>query len=95
MIPLIKALSKKISWLSKTHIWLKQKMLWNATISFVLQQYPIIVLSSGINIYGLSFKNLDAGKYVSTIISILLIVASVAIIPLCFVIVRRIKNNHP
>jgi hypothetical protein len=30
-------------------------MLWNATFSFVLQQYPAIILASGINLYGVRY----------------------------------------
>lgn len=93
MIPILKFMSNIFPKLSKAHMWLKQKMLWNATISFILQQYPALILSSGINLYGLSFKNRDSGKIASSVISLILMIGCIIVIPIFFFIIRNIKTK--
>ena len=56
-------------------------------------QYPAIILSCGINLYGLSFKDQDLGMIASSVISLILMTSSILVIPIFFIIIWKIKRN--
>jgi hypothetical protein len=95
LIPALFFISKKIKKVKIFYDWLKQKMLWNATFSFVLKQYPAIILASGINLYGLSFKEKDSGKVASSVIALLLMIGFTLVIPIFSIIVHKLKKRDP
>jgi hypothetical protein len=72
-IPVLSFISFSVPWVHKPLDYLKKKLLWNGLLKFLMQQYGAIIISSGINMCGLTFDFNDKPLFYSSILSITLL----------------------
>jgi hypothetical protein len=69
-----------------------RKLLWNGVLSFIISQYPPILIATVINLYGLDFHK-KGGILMSNIISVVLLSACMLSLPLIWRIIKKGLTN--
>jgi hypothetical protein len=75
--------------------WTQEKLIWNGIFSFIMSQFPTIIISSGINLYELDFKaKYKAARIFSSGFSLVLLSASLVSLPILWIIIKRGMVNN-
>jgi hypothetical protein len=88
-VPLLSLSESLAFWLKRLSQWVKNHMIWNFTLRFLIQQAPPISIACGINLFLLVFNKFD-GSSISSFLSL----AFLVILGLSKFIVFAILKKH-
>ena len=92
LLPVLKFLGKHSKLALRLHQWMIKKLLWNGILSFIMSQFPAIIIAAVINLYGLDFKKMG-GIMMSNIASIVLLSSCLISIPVIWCIIKKGMSN--
>jgi hypothetical protein len=87
-LPLLSLCKDKNKMVDKIHSKMRDYLLWNGTLKFIIAQFSPIIICCGINLYKLDFQKMD-GTGVSSVISIVFIILSAISLIVIFLIIRK------
>jgi hypothetical protein len=94
-LPILYLLGKYFNIISKFHIWLRDRLIWGGIISFLMSQFPPIIISCCINLYALEFSlKQKPAKIASSVLSLVLLTASLATLPIVWAIIRKRNSKE-
>jgi hypothetical protein len=88
LLPLLSWLSKYSNRIFKFHGWLKNQLIWNGVLLFIMSQFPPIIIACGVNLYGMDF-NSTKSKMFSSAISIILLCVCIITLPVIWKLIRK------